>query len=182
MGVRIEWAPGTETGLASYDLLKGAAPDGAFVAIVTIPYDLTGVNYDAARGVFFYVDAAGTASDYYEIVARDTSGNASAPSPPFHAAGVPPTVSSTMMVDQDYGAPGALRYQDAAGAPLEGASIRVFRKTDFDLGNTAVALAVTQTDAAGNFVDPIFLTAGFTYVVQFFKEGISGPDHTEIVV
>jgi hypothetical protein len=85
-------------------------------------------------------------------------------------------------VDHNTPTPGSLRYQTAGGIPVEAAVVRVYYKTAFDLGQTDAPLAVTMTNVQGNWVNPISLTTGFTYVVQFAKEGLYGPDKTEITV
>lgn len=88
----------------------------------------------------------------------------------------------TVKVDHDYGGPGGLQYKTLSGVSVEGASVRIWTKIDFDTGNTDAPLAITLTDAGGEWVDPVFLETGYTYVVQFHKAGAYGPDHTEIVV
>jgi hypothetical protein len=89
---------------------------------------------------------------------------------------------ATVKVDHNYGGTGALTYQTISSTPVEGAAIRIWTKIDFDTGNTDTPLAVTATDANGEWVDPVFLDTGFTYVVQFYKVGAFGPDHVEVLV
>lgn len=91
-------------------------------------------------------------------------------------------IMATVKVDHDYGTPGALRYQTLTAEPVVNANVRVWTKIDFDTGNTSAPIAMTLTDAQGNWVDPIFLEAGTTYVVQFHKPSVFGPDHVEIIV
>jgi hypothetical protein len=85
-------------------------------------------------------------------------------------------------VDHNYGEPGNLKYATENGKAVENAVIRIWQKIDFDTGNTSNPLAITSTDANGEWVDPVFLTAGVTYVVQFHKQMVCGPDHREIIV
>lgn len=60
--------------------------------------------------------------------------------------------------------------------------MRLFTKAAFDQGEIDQPLAITLTNAQGNWVNSVYLTTGTTYVVQFFKEGLYGPDKTEITV
>lgn len=89
---------------------------------------------------------------------------------------------ATVALSQDYGTPGSLRYQTASGMPVEGALVRVYRKTDFDLRKYDDAVGITLTNVRGGWVNPISVESGFTYVVQFHKEGLYGPDKAEVVV
>ena len=182
MSVRIEWAPSTETDLDHYVVNSGSSPTGSFTFLANVSYNLTGPNFDQVKGVFFYVDAGGTTSTYYTLAAVDTGGTSSLPSQPFQAAGVPPAIPNTVMVNENYGGTDALIYQDDAGNPIEGALIRAFTKTSYDAGDTNVALAVTTTNALGRFVAPIFLTTGYTYTLVFAKQTYYGPDAIEIIV
>lgn len=182
MSVRITWRPSPESDIGSYDLQHGTMVGGPFTLLVNIPHNLTGPNYDVADAVFFYSDSSGTSAEYYRLIAIDVAGNQSAPSTPFLPTPSPPSITNTVKVDHNYGTPGALRYQSTGGIPIEAAVIRVYKKTDFDLGRTDAPLAVGMTDANGNWVNPIYLTTGFTYTIQFAKESLYGPDQTEIIV
>lgn len=183
MSVKITWAPSTEPDIASYDLERADNLTGAlWVLQVNVPHNLLGVNYNTLLGKFFYNDATGDTTKFYRLIAVDQGANRSGPSTPFQAASTAPAIPNTVKVDHNYSVPGNLRYQTIGGAPIEGALIRVFKKTDFDLGLTAVALAVSQTNSRGEWAHPIFLTAGFTYTVLFAREGLYGPDTKEIVV
>lgn len=180
MAVRVLWTPSEEAGATSYDLEKAAAENGPYVLLANVLHDLEGAAYDGTH--FFYDDAAGTATNWYRLILKGDAGAQSGPGRPFRPVSVPPLFTHAVKVDQDYGAPGALRYQAQNGTPIEGAVIRIYRKADFDLGKFQDALAITQTNSLGNWVDPIFLDSGQTYTVQFHKEGLYGPDKIEIVV
>lgn len=182
MSVKIVWSPSTNPNIASYDIEKSAAQGGPFVFLINIAHVIPGPNYNDVTLSFFHVDVAGTLSDWYRLIAIDALNNRSVPSAPIHPVSSVPTFTNTVSVDHNYGSPGALRYQTASGAPVEGALIRVYEKTLFDQGLTATPLAVTLTDVNGNWVNPISLTTGKTYTVQFAKEGLYGPDKTEIIV
>lgn len=183
MGIKVHWAPSAELDIASYNLERADNLTGApWVFLVNIPHNLLGMNYDVPSATFFYVDATGDTTKYYRLFAVDTVAQVSAPSTPFQAVSTAPAIPNTVKVDHNYGFPGSLRYQTAGGIPVEAAIIRVYKKTDFDAGNTDTPLAVTLTTAAGNWLNPISLTTGFTYTIQFAKEGLYGPDKTEVVV
>lgn len=183
MSIKVTWVPSVEPDVASYDLEWAAdlvAPVWALVA--NVPNDLLGPNFDAVSNKFFYAHSTGTDSTYYRLFAYDTAGNKSAPSTPFKAPSGIPAIPNNVRVDHNYPTPASLRYQTASGVPIEGAVVRVFRKADFDVGNTNIALATTLTNARGEWVNPIFLTTGFTYTILFAKEGLYGPDSREVVV
>jgi len=88
---------------------------------------------------------------------------------------------STVALNHNYSVPAALRYQTASGMPVEGALVRVYRKTDFDQGQYDSAVGITLTNSRGEWANPINVDTGFTYVVQFHKEGLYGPDKVEVI-
>lgn len=178
--IKVTWSASTEIDVTGYELQRAAAVTGPYAAIVTIPNTQDAAHWDGSY--FFYDDAAGADSSFYRLIAIDAAGNRSAPSEPFQASASTPAIPNTVRVDHNYGSAAALRYITASGLPIENAVVRVFRKAEFDLGRTDAPLAATQTDSQGNWRDPIYLTTGYTYVVQFAKEGLYGPDHAEIVV
>lgn len=182
MSAKIVWSPSNNPNIASYDIEKAAVQGGPYTLLINIPHAIPGANYDDLTLSFFYIDSAGTLTNWYRLVAIDTLDNHSAPSAPIHPVSNVPTFTNTVAVDHNYGSPGALRYQTTGGVPVEGALIRVYEKNQFDQGLTTTPLAVTLTDVNGNWVNPISLTTGKTYTVQFAKEGLYGPDKTEIIV
>lgn len=91
-------------------------------------------------------------------------------------------VAGKVRVDHNYGGVAALRYQAPNGVPIEGATIRAYLKSDYARGLTDVAKGITQTNARGEWVDPIMLTTGETYVIYFNKDGLYGPNTVEITV
>ena len=183
MGIRINWQPSTETDIASYNLERADNLTGALWSLlVNVPHNLLGPNYDTLTSTFFYLDATGDLTKWYRLISIDTVNQYSVPSMPFQAVTTAPAIPNVVKIDHNYGSPGALRYQTTGGIPIESAVVRVYKKTDFDLGNTDTPLAVTMTNAQGNWVNPISVTAGFTYTIQIAKEGLYGPDKTEIIV
>lgn len=182
MSVKIVWTPSNNPNIANYDIEKSATQGGIYALVANVPHAIPGVNYNDVTLSFFYVDGAGTLSEWYRLIAIDTLDNHSVPSAPIHPVTSVPTFTNTVSVDHNYGSPGALRYQTTGGIPVEGALVRVYLKTQFDQGLTSTPLAVTLTDVSGNWVNPISLTTGTTYTVQFAKEGMYGPDKREIIV
>lgn len=182
MSVKISWAPSTYPTIASYDVEVASASGGPYVFLANVVHAIPGANYDNTAGTFFYVHTAGTLSNWYRLVSIDGAGNHSVPSAPLEPTSATPLFTNTVSVDHNYGGPGALRYQTAGGSPVEQALIRVYLKSNFDQGDTDQPLAVTITNAQGNWTNPVSLTTGFTYVIQFAKEGLFGPDKVEVVV
>lgn len=182
MSVRIEWVPSTYPDIASYNISVAPAIGGPFAALINIPHNLLGANYDPTLSKFFYVHTVGVLSNWYRLTSVDPLANESVPSPPIEPTSSTPTITNTVKVDHNYGSSGSLRYQTAGGVPVEAAIVRIYTKASFDQGEIDQPLAITLTDVRGNWVNPVYLTAGFTYTVQFAKEGLYGPDKTEIVV
>jgi hypothetical protein len=97
------------------------------------------------------------------------------------AAPEPPVFTNTVQLDEDYGATDALRYMTPGGSPIENAQIRVYYKSDYDAGTLDTPVGVSKTNAFGRWNNPVLVTPGFTYTVQFFKPNDFGPDTTEVV-
>ena len=182
MSIRISWDASPEADIASYEVQRSDLLPGPWVAIDNVPHVIPGPNWDPVAHQFFWEDTTGTLDKYYRLIAIDLAGNRSVPSDPFQPIPTAPAIPNNVRVDQNYGGPGNLRYMTSGGQPVEAAVVRVFRKADFDLGRTDVALATTMTNAQGNWSSPVFLTAGFTYVLSFAKEGLYGPDKIEITL
>ena len=183
MGIKVSWHPSTETDIASYIVERADNITGApFNFLVQITHTIPGPNYDAGTNTFFYLDATGDTTKFYRLISVDVVSQQSIPSTPFQAHSTTPVPPNNVKVDHNYPTPGNLRYQTSGGLPIEAAYVRIYKKSEFDLGNTATPLAITMTNAQGNWVNPVSLTTGFTYVVQFAKESLYGPDKTEIVV
>lgn len=183
MGIRINWPANPENDIASYVLER--ADDllsSPWAAVATVVSDITGPAYDPASSTFFFLDPTGDATKFYRLTAIDAVGQFSAPSTPFQPQVTAPAFPSTVVVSHNFGYPGCLRYQTAGGVPVEAAIIRIYKKIDFDLGLVENPVAITLTDAKGNWVNPVSLQTGFTYVVQFAKDGLYGPDKTEVTV
>jgi len=182
MSVKVAWSPSTYPTIASYDIEVAGSSGGPYAYLANVPHNLAGANFDTTAGQFFYVHTAGALSNWYRLVAIDAAGNRSVPSAPLEPTSATPTFTNTVKVDHNYGGPGALRYQTAGGTPVQGALIRVYLKANFDQGDTDAPLAITQTNSQGNWTNPVSLTAGATYVIQFAKQDVYGPDKVEVVV
>lgn len=187
MSVTITWLPNTESDIKEYDVQR--APDnggvpGTWADLVTILHDLTGPNYDPVANRFFYVDHTGTLQNWYRIRSGDTEDNKSGYSNHFQPSEstTPPPFPNTVTLDEDYSVENNLRYETPDGAPIAEAQVRVYKKVDYDLANYAAVVGTTTTDADGGWVDPVTVEAGFTYIVQFFKPGVYGPDTREVIV
>jgi hypothetical protein len=187
MSVRVTWLPNTEADIASYDLQR--APDvagapGTFVDVITIVHDLLGPDFDIPSNRFFYDDVIGVTTDWYRLRATDTNSNNSGWSNPFQPSTTvtPPPFPNTVNMNEDYGGTNALQYTEPGGDPIEDAQVRVYKKVDYDLENFDAALGVTTTNATGGWVNPVIVTVGFTYTIQFYKPGAFGPDAQEVVV
>lgn len=83
-------------------------------------------------------------------------------------------------VDHNYPHAGDLRVVNSSGEPIEGADIRIFLLSEFLVGHTSTWVAATTTDVNGEWVDPIVLDDGQTWVVHMEKPTMYGPAHVEI--
>jgi len=68
------------------------------------------------------------------------------------------------------------------GDPVEGATVRIFTKADYDANVVGNPIGLTTTDASGLWLDPIPVNPGDTYVIVFHKEGAIGPTSIEVIV
>jgi hypothetical protein len=75
----VTWLPGSDSSVVSYDLARGPAVSGPWTPLATIARTIPGADYDSGLGRFVYTDAAGTATDYYRLVAN-TATSSSTPS------------------------------------------------------------------------------------------------------
>lgn len=97
------------------------------------------------------------------------------------ATEAPPVFDNTVKVDHDYQLAGDLAYKSPGGSPIDNAQVRIYYKSDYDAGLLGSPVGVTQTDAKGNWKQPVLVLPGFSYIVQFFKPNEFGPDVKEIV-
>jgi hypothetical protein len=186
MSVTVTWGPNPPAdNIVSYTLNSAPTSTGTWTLVFSVPATKSGPYWDPVNNLYTYTDAAGTIATWYQLIAVaivDSVPVSSAPSAPFQPISSSPSESGQVSVNQDYGTPGALRYQTASGCPIEGATVLLFTLANFQTGNTSQAIAATLTDQYGNWINPVFLTTGQTYVVLFSKSGLYGPDSTQIVV
>ena len=95
---------------------------------------------------------------------------------------VPDYARAQVALYADYGGAENLRLTYENGDPLEGASIRVFDKASYDANDLSAPRGVSVTDADGQWLHPIFVNVGDTYVVHFQKDGFAGPVTQEVIV
>ena len=97
--------------------------------------------------------------------------------PPIDEDFEPTTGSGCVRVDQNYGEDDRFTYQTADCCGIEGASILIFTKTDYDGGARTIsnAAAVSVTTSEGKWAYSVMLDPG-EYVVVFEKYGEYGPD------
>ncbi len=91
----------------------------------------------------------------------------------------PPVFDNTVTITADYPLAGDMQYITPGGSPIVGAQVRVYKKSDYDAGNTDIPVGITTTDAYGKWVQPILVVPGFTYVARFEKPYEFGPDIKE---
>jgi hypothetical protein len=74
MSNRLSWGWDTTQTVTGFTLTKSTNKGISFSALVTIPFDTVGANYDAREKKFFYVDNTGVPGDVYKVVAHGTFG------------------------------------------------------------------------------------------------------------
>lgn len=88
-------------------------------------------------------------------------------------------------VDHDFGGTDALQYLNAAGAPVEGATVLAFYTSVYTANSgqppATLAVASTTTDAAGRWTSTLRLNPG-SYTLVFQLAGAFGPDTAVITV
>ncbi len=85
------------------------------------------------------------------------------------------------VVNHNFPLQNSMRVVNADGDPIEDVTIRIFDLISFEAGILDTWVAETLTDSEGNWVDPIVLDDGNSWVVHFQKTSEYGPIHMEIV-
>jgi hypothetical protein len=85
-------------------------------------------------------------------------------------------------LNEDTGSVDNLKYQEADSTAIPDATIRVYKKTDWDAGNVNIVQGVSATDTEGRWQKAVFVPLGQTYTVVFSKVAAFGPDTKEITV
>ena len=86
------------------------------------------------------------------------------------------------LVTHDTGGKDNLRYLEANGSPVAGASITLFLANEYNQENYSNPVGRTITDHTGRWEEPISLAPGASYTVLFQKSGHFGPDSTEVIL
>lgn len=76
----------------------------------------------------------------------------------------------------------SLQLVNDSGEPVSGADILVYRKEDYDVGNTEQVQGVSVTNNRGHWVYPVLVPVGDTYTILYHKEGETEPVTAEITV
>lgn len=95
---------------------------------------------------------------------------------------LPDQARAQVALHTDYGGIDQLRLEDENGEPVEGATIRVFTKLEFDTNGLDNPIGVTATNANGRWVNPVFVNSGDTYVVHYQDDAQIGPVSVEVMV
>jgi hypothetical protein len=93
------------------------------------------------------------------------------------------TGAGDVPVDHNYGGANALAYRTSAGRGVDGATILVYTRSDYDAGNRSADKVVArgQTTTDGKWAGPLMLNAG-SYTLVFYKTGLFGPDRVDLTV
>ena len=181
MATRIYWTPPSPAA-DFYEVRVAATTTSDFQLAAAVLDQRPGPSWDPATSRFYYDDPTGTDASVYRVqgflaggLVLDTGVFAPEVS---HAA----QVATRTRVDHDHLLADALRYVAPGGAGIPQATIRVFRKPDWDAGRRNVGLFVTETDDAGRWRSPFWLEPGLAYVLTFEKAGSFGPDQAEVTV
>jgi len=183
---RIKWLPSTSPNVIAYEILySDEGRDAAYSRLALVLSQIPGPNWDTP-GSFFYYDDVEIIYRYYRIRVLDRYGNITeddAPTP-FKAGNDPVATPNLNYValTENSGGQNNLQYVTRGGTPVTGASIRVYKKIDWDTRNLAAVVGTTLTTATGGWAAPVFAAAGETYVVVFEKTYEYGTDTAEITV
>lgn len=82
----------------------------------------------------------------------------------------------------DTGGKDNLRYLEASGSPVVGASVTVYLTNEYRQDNINNPLGKTVTSSDGRWETPVSVEPGSTYTVVFYKRGSFGPNSTEVLV
>lgn len=183
---RIKWFPGTAPNIVAYDILfSDTGIAGAFTLLTQVLHQIPGTNYDGVEGVFFYDDEE-VPYRYYRLRVLDAFGNTAedeAPTP-FKAGNEPVEVPTLYFIalNADTAGQNTLQYVSQGGTPIGGATIRVYRKIDWDTNQLTNVVGSTITNTGGTWLTPIFVEPGETYTIVYHKTNEFGPDTTEVTV
>ena len=86
----------------------------------------------------------------------------------------------TVLLYNDYPGLEDLQIVNSDGEPVEGADIRVYEKLAYDQQEYDTWVGATTTDINGEWVAPIAVASGGTYVVHVEKPTMYGPATVEV--
>lgn len=181
---RIQWKPSGSPNVFSYEI-EYSDTDllGPYSVLGVVYHQIPGPDYIDSTGVFFKDDAE-VPYRYYRMYVLDQFGNRTPPTPPFKADGpvlnLPPL--NILPLDENTGGVDRLRYITDGGNPVGGATIRVYKKQDYDAKQYSLVQGITKTNAFGRWEQPIFVEYGLTYTIVYQKPNEFGPDKVEITV
>lgn len=183
----IRWKPATAPNIVVYVLLySDTGPAGEFTELVQIMNAPIGPNWDAEEGLYTYDDPTGVSYRLYRMSTVDSAGAifTDTTSPPF-ADGNDPyqlPVQNTYPLDHNHSGAGAYTYVTPEGAPVEGATVRVYTKEDWDAALYSKVVGITTTTSTGAWISPILVEPGNTFVLQYHLPNVYGPDTVEITI
>jgi len=183
---QIKWKPNTAPNIVAYEILKSdTGATGTYTTLIQILHQIPGSNYNESGGYFYYNDTE-IPYRYYRIRTLDRYGSTAedeAPTP-FQAGNDPvetPTLH-TAVLDENAGGDNNLQYITEGGTPVDAATVRVYKKIDWDTQNLTAVIGSTITNTAGGWTSPVFVQPGETYTVVYHKPNEYGPDTQEITI
>lgn len=182
----IKWKASTSPNVIAYEILKSDdGKAGTYDRLSLVLHQIPGPNWNTAGSYFYYTDAL-IPYRWYRLRVLDRYGNIaedSAPTP-FQAGNSPTDVPSLYFValTENSGGQNNLQYVTRGGTPITGATIRVYKKIDWETRNYTKVVGTTVTIATGGWQTPVFAEVGETYTIVFNKPNEYGPDTVEITV
>jgi hypothetical protein len=126
-----------------------------------------------------------TLTDTIEVITRDSFADALFSLQSLYVVAGDPLVDLArplVPIHTDTGGFNTLKIQNASGEPIEGATIRVFTKFDFDAGNLDNVIGITASGPDGRWLAPVYVNSGNVYTVLVQKDHVAGPTTIEISV
>lgn len=183
---RISWKLSTAPNVIGYELLfSDTGIAGDYSVLGTVLHQIPGPNYDEGTASFFYDDSE-VSYRWYRLRVVDQFGNKTEDTfpTPFQAGNAPTEVPTLHFVklDHNFNLPNNYQYVTIDGDPIDQATVRVYKKTEWDAGNATVVVGITKTDDNGQWRVPVPVEPGYTYTLVYHKENEFGPDVVEVTV
>ncbi len=183
---QIKWFPSSSPNIIAYEILKSdTGIDGEYTLHAQVLHQIPGNNWNATGGYFFFNDEE-IIYRYYRLRVLDRYGNTAmdeAPTP--FKAGNDPVIAPTLYfaaLTEHTGGQNNLTYVTEGGTPIHEATIRVYKKIDYDLRNLSKVVGTTLTTPSGTWANPIFVEPGETYTIVYHKVNEYGPNTVEITI